>query len=209
MHLEGTILSFADPRTAAEPVSPKSLRVALFVLVATVFPGSILLAQSEPGGSEGVWWSVAGGIAGARLSCDLCDHGRDIGPAVRAAIGAYASPMLRVGLEAGGWAHDEGDVREALYTAGLTTELHPLPGRGFHLIGGIGWAGYRVEELAYDAARLVLGAGWDLPLTRSMVVGNRVTFDMASFGTLTNEGRPVARDVGLSLVRVGVYLRHR
>ena len=77
------------------------------------------------------------------------------------------------------------------------------------MIGGVGWAGYRVEDIGYDSVRLLLGVGWDLPLAGSWIVGNRVVLDAASFGSLENEGTTVARSVGLSVLRAGVYLRHR
>lgn len=67
----------------------------------------------------------------------------------------------------------------------------------------------RAVDFGYDAARLLVGAGWDLPLFGPWVAGNRITLDTAAFGRLENDGTPVARDVGLSMVRVGIYLRHR
>ena len=110
------------------------------------------------------------------------------------------------------------DFRETVYTAGVVAEIHPRAGSGLHLIGGLGWSGYRAgnvdadpDELGfhYNAPRLRLGIGWDLPLGASWSVGNRVTLDASSLGTLTNEGAPVANAVGLSLVRFGIYLRRR
>ena len=54
-------------------------------------------------------------------------------------------------------------------------------GAGLHLVAGLGWSGYRAELITYDAVRMSLGAGWDLPLTGSWVVGNRIMLDAASF----------------------------
>ena len=78
-----------------------------------------------------------------RLSCTICDPARELGPAVGAALGTYANPNLRVGIEGGLWANDDGDVRETVYRAGLAAQLHPRPGSGLHLSGGLGWSGYR------------------------------------------------------------------
>ena len=105
--------------------------------------------------------------------------------------------------------HEDGDVREGVYRAGLVAELHPRPGSGLHVSGGIGWSGYRAEDFGYDAVRLTLGAGWDLPLTKDWVIGNAVTLDAASFGSLKNGDTRIAGDVGMSLVRLAVYVRHR
>lgn len=179
---------------------------ALFVC--TLFlPGSSLFAQS--GESGGLWWAASVQGGGARLTCDFCDRSRELGGAVEAAIGAYASPQVRVGIEAGAWTRREDDVREEVYTAGVVAEVHPRPGSGLHLVGGLGWSGYRAGDFALDAPRLRLGVGWDLPITSGWVVGNRVLLDAAAFGSLDNDGDSVARPVGLSVVRFGVYVRRR
>jgi hypothetical protein len=155
----------------------------------------------------GSWWSVSLGAASARLTCDLCQSARDLGPSLDVVMGTYARPELRLGVEGGLWIHDQGEVRESVYRAGVQAQLHPRPESGLHLLAGIGWSGYRVESFHYDAARLTLGVGWDLLLRGSWILGNSVTIDAASFGTLSNEATPVARDVGLSVVRLGVYVR--
>jgi len=96
-----------------------------------------------------------------------------------------------------------------VYSAGFAAELYPDPTSGLHLIGGLGWVGMRAEDFEYDAVRLLVGAGWDLPLTGSWSVGQRVTLDAASFGALRVDGEPVVESVGLSVVRVSAFLRHR
>jgi hypothetical protein len=116
---------------------------------------------------------------------------------------------LRVGIDGGVWANEDGDVRETVYRAGLVAQLHPRPGSGLHLVGGLGWSGYRAELFNYDAVRLTLGAGWDLPLTEGWVVGNRVLLDAASFASWDNEVGSVVSSVGLSVLTFGMYLRRR
>lgn len=201
------------PGCAAAP------RFALLALVSILFPVSPLLAQA-PGADEagGLWWSVSAAVAGARLACDICDPSRDGGPSVEVAAGTYASDPLRVGLEAGAWTFSDGGFREWVYMAGVVAELHPRPGSGLHLIGGLGWSGYRAGDegpfvpedgFRYDGVRLRLGAGWDLPFTGAWVVGNRLTVDASSFGTLHDDDAPIARSVGLSVVRFGVHVRRR
>jgi hypothetical protein len=156
-----------------------------------------------------MWWELSAAAGGMRLSCGICDPTRELGPAVNAAFGTYAGADLRIGLEAGGWANDDGDIREKVYRAGLVAQLHPRPRSGLHLLGGLGWSGYRAELFAYDAVRLTLGAGWDLPLTGDWVVGNRVVLDASSFASLNNDEGTVATSVGLSVLTFGVYLRRR
>jgi hypothetical protein len=172
-------------------------------------------AQASAGG---LWWSVSAAAAGARLACDICDTTRDAGPAVEAAIGTYASASVRVGVDAGAWTFRDEGFRETVLTAGIVTEVHPRAASGLHLIGGLGWSGYRANDVepdpdqdgfSYDAVRLRVGVGWDLPLTSSWSVGNRVTLDASSLGTLMDEDTPIARAVGLSVVRFAIYVRHR
>ncbi len=143
------------------------------------------------------------------LSCTVCDPERELGPSVGVAFGTYADSRLRVGLEGGLWANDDGEVRESVYRGGIVAQLHPRPDSGLHLVAGLGWSGYRAELITYDAVRLSLGAGWDLPLTEGWVVGNRVMLDAASFGSLQNDVGEVASSVGLSVVTLGLYLRRR
>ncbi|MDH3206773.1 MAG: hypothetical protein OEO79_09175 [Gemmatimonadota bacterium] len=181
------------------------------LLVCALFPmPSAAFAQSPDEPSPGgIWWEISAGAGGMRLTCAICDPTRELGPAISGAVGAYGSPRVRVGLEGGGWANDDGDVRESVYRAGLVAQLHPRPDSGLHLIGGLGWSGYRAELFTYDAIRLTLGAGWDLPLTGDWVVGNRLLLDAASFASLKNDEGAIASPVGLSVMTFGLYIRRR
>jgi hypothetical protein len=156
-----------------------------------------------------IWAEVTVGGAGARLTCDVCQSARDVGPAITLALGAYASPQLRVGLEAGRWTYEENAVREHVHTFGLVAHLVPNLRRGLFFLGGLGWSGYRAGEFKYDAPRLTVGAGWDLPIYGRWVVGNVVAIDAASFAALKTGSTTVARNVGLSSARVSVQVRRR
>jgi len=179
---------------------------ALAALFAVFAPP--LKAQASAG-SGGLWWEVSASAAAPRLTCDICDPSRQIGPSVAAATGAYASPRLRVGLEGSAWTNEDGDVRESVYGAGLVAHLHPRPSRGFHLVGGAGWTGYRAEQFGIDGIRVTLGLGWDLPLFGPWIVGNRLTLDGSAYASLANDGVVVASPVGMSMIRLGVFLRKR
>lgn len=179
--------------------------VGCVLFATTAAPAIAQTAQS----AGGVWWEVSAGAGGTRLTCPLCDPKRELGPAIGGALGAYANPRLRLGIEGGGWTkRDDGD-RETVYRAGLVSQLHPRPNSGLHVIAGLGWSGYRTEEITYDAVRLTLGAGWDLPLTRAWSVGNRLTVDASSHAALKEGETEIANPVGLSVLRFGVYLRKR
>ena len=170
-----------------------------------------LPASAQETNDGGPWWSVSASAAGARLTCDFCDPARDLGAAVDLAMGIHIGPHARVGIAAGGWSHVQDETRESVVRAGLTGQIHPVAGSGFHLIGGLGWSGYRAGDLASDVVRVSLGAGWDLPVPVGdrWRIGNVVLLDAASFGGLRGGETPVASEVGLSVVRFGVYVRRR
>lgn len=156
-----------------------------------------------------VWFSLTAGGAGTRLTCDLCQSARDVGPAFTLAAGVVPSPRLRVGIEAGRWTFEDDDVRERVLTLGLVTHLVPNADRGLFLLGGIGWSGYRAGEFSYDAPRLTVGLGWELPLSGDWMVGNLVALDATAFAPIKNEDVTVMRNVALSTVRVSMQLRRR
>jgi len=182
-------------------------RFAAITAFCTAMPVAAQRPDLDP--DAGLWWEVSAAAGGARLSCAICDPSRELGPAIGFALGAYASPTVRVGLDGGAWSTTDGDERESVYRAGVVAQLHPRPGRGLHVLAGMGWSGYRGEGFTYDGVRLTMGAGWDLPLTGSWVVGNRITLDGSSFSSLKNDGTVVEPAIGLSELRFGVYLRKR
>jgi hypothetical protein len=183
-----------------------AVSVTLAALAATAPPAR---AQAPDAAGTGMWWEVAVGTGGSRLTCRTCEPERELGAAISAGAGAYASPVLRVGLDGSAWTNEDEGTRESVYRAGLLAQLHPRLGSGLHLVAGLGWSGYRAGDITYDAPRLTLGAGWDLPLTGSWVAGNRVTLDASSFGSIRNDGTPLERSVGLSVVQIAVYVRKR
>lgn len=183
-------------------------RLAQGAVIATV----CALLPARLGAQEarsGIWYELTIGGAAGRLTCDICQASWDAGPAVTATMGGYAGRKLRVGLEFSRWSHKDAAVREQTYGLGVVGHLSPNPARGLYLVGGIGWTGYRAGDFSYDAPRLTIGAGWDLPAFGRYVVGNVVTFDAASFAPLKNGNATVINSVGLSAIRGAVQLRRR
>jgi hypothetical protein len=177
-------------------------------LLGTFVPGSALSAQA-PAESSGVWWTASVAGHASRLTCDLCETGRDLGAAAGFGVGTYAGESTRVGIDLG-YATGTGDgVRESVVSAGVVAELHPLQGKGLHLIGGLGWAGSRAEDFEYNSVRVRLGVGWDLRLGSSWVVGNRLTYDASSLGSLRADGTTVVEGVGLGTAQFGLYVGRR
>jgi hypothetical protein len=185
------------------------LALALSICVPIAADGQNVSGGGNDFRTAGLWWELGLGAASSRLSCNLCDPDREAGPVADLAVGAYATPRLRVGVHGGIWHHnDEGD-RESVYRAGVLAQFHPRPASGLHLIGGAGWSGYRAGVFGANTMRLTFGAGWDLPFADGWLVGNNLMMDASAFGALKNEEETVARGVGLSVLRLGVFLRRR
>ncbi len=182
-----------------------ALASAFLVLAAVAEAG----AQVGGGDPAGAWYGVTVGGSGMRLTCDLCASSRDIGPTVTLAAGAYGASNLRVGVEVSAWTHEQDRVREKMYGLGLVAHLVPDPARGLYLLGGFGWSGYRAGDLSYDAPRVTVGLGWDVPAFGPWVVGNVVSLDGTAFAGLRNGDETVVRNVGLSSLRFAVQLRRR
>ena len=170
-----------------------------------------LAGQGTRGDTEAsnYWWALTVGAGSTRFTCDLCTPERDAGPWADLAIGADASEAVRVGVEGGFWTHRDGGTREWVYRAGVVAHVYPREESGLHLIGGGGWTAYRAEDIRYDSGRITVGLGWDFPLSPGWLVGNTVTLDAASFGSIKNERVTVDRDVGVSVLRLGVFIKRR
>lgn len=164
-------------------------------------------APAEPPRTSTIWYGGSIGRAGNRVTCDICTTSRDYGLAIAIAAGTYARPQLRVGIEGARWSFDGAGVDESVLSLGVVAHLLPDVRRGLYLLGGIGWSGYRAGDFAYDAPRATVGVGWDRVVAGGVSVGALLALDAASFGAIRNEDATVARDVGLSSIRLALQLR--
>jgi len=169
----------------------------------------LALASVPAQAQSALWYEVALGGAGARLTCGICTPDRDVGASISGAVGAYAGKRVRVGLEYSRWSYRNDGVREQSQGLGLVAHLVPNPARGLYLLGGAGWTGYAAGDFTYGAPRITVGVGYDLPAFGRWVAGNVVTTDFAAFGALRNGSVTVVEEVGLSAVRFAVQLRRR
>ncbi len=195
-------------RTTAAFRAGRAAALFLFGLVPGALAPSPALGQDRAP-APGYWWAATVGAGSTRFTCDLCTQARDTGPWAGLAIGASASEAVKVGVEGGFWTHLDGDTREWVYRGGIVAHVYPRAGSGLHLIGGAGWSAYRADEFRHDAGRLSVGLGWDLPLTPGWVVGNTLILDASSFGSLKKEQVAIDRDVGVSVLRIGVFVKRR
>ena len=168
--------------------------------------------QAAPQGATanaGRWYEVTLGGAGSRLACSICSAHRDLGAVITGALGAYASPTLRVGLELSRWTYRDVGVREMTSGIGLVAHMKPSARSRLYLLGGAGWTSYRASDYTFGAPRASVGVGYDVPLAGAWVAGNVLTMDLAAFGKLRNESVTVVENVGLSAIRMAVQLRRR
>jgi hypothetical protein len=165
-------------------------------------------AQAAPA-NAGLWYEVTLGGAGSRLACSICSAHRDLGAVITGALGAYASPKLRVGLELSRWTYRDVGVREMTSGIGLVAHMKPSARSRLYLLGGAGWTSYRASDYTFGAPRASVGIGYDVPLAGAWVAGNVLTMDLAAFGKLRNESVTVVDNVGLSAIRMAVQLRRR
>ncbi len=198
--------------------APAVVSVRRWVAIALLVAAPVAEAQRAPLSgaapattAPNIWFGATLGGAGVRLTCDACQAARDVGPQFTIMAGAHAAPRLRVGVELGRWSYSRDDVRETVTSLGLLShvKLGPDPRRGVYLLGGIGWSGYRAGDFSYDAARITVGAGYDLPLMSRWVIGNEIALDAAAFAPIKSESVVAMRNVGLSSVRLGFHLRRQ
>jgi hypothetical protein len=154
--------------------------------------------------------SFAAGVGGgwARISCDVCQTARDVGPTAFVRIGTSLNSSLRVGAEATLWTHEVGEERENLGAAMAVLQVFPGDGP-LHLKAGLGFVGYRAgEDIGMNAVGMQLGAGYDLRLG-SLALTNYINVISSSFGNLKNNETTIANDVSATLLQLGVGLTLR
>lgn len=179
----------------------------LLAVLALVTP---LSGQDPAAEGRGFWWDAGLGFTSMQVTCRLCTGDIDSGPSLDLAAGAWASPRVAVGIEVGGWTHLDSDVRERVLRAGLSGRYTPSLDSGFHLIGGLGWMGYRADRFHYSTVNLLAGLGWRLPVSAGWSVGNRLVFDAAPFATLKNDGVSVpGGSVRTGALRLSVFVAPR
>ena len=175
--------------------------VAVIVLLAAV----PLHAQNN---TSGLWLGAGVGAGWGRVSCDVCQTSRDLGPTAFVRVGTSVRPGVRVAGEATVWTHEVEDERENMGAAMAVLYLHPRQGP-LYVKGGLGYVGYRAgEAISMNAIGLQLGAGYELRLG-SLALNNYVNLIGSSFGSLKNDDTTIAEDVSTTLLQFGVGLTLR
>jgi Outer membrane protein beta-barrel domain len=181
-------------------------RPAMFLALAALIVAPPLRAQSSD--NSGLSVAVGAGAAWVRVSCDVCQTTRDLGPSAFVRVGKMLRPGVRVAGEVTAWTHEVADERENLGAAMAVLYLHPNDGP-LYVKAGVGYVGYRAgDDIAMNAAGMQVGAGYELRLG-SVALNNYVNLIGSSFASLKNEATTFAGDVNTTMLQFGVGLTLR
>lgn len=161
-------------------------------------------------GREGAWFSAGVGGGWARVNCAICRADRNPGPGARLSFGTTLRPGLLVAGELDGWTRSSDDVRSLLTAGSAAAYIYPNPGRGLFLKAGAGLVHYSIDpDVSTNLVGLLLGAGYEFPISETFSITNSVGLLASSFGALRSDAGTVADDVSISLFQVGIALTHR
>jgi hypothetical protein len=181
-------------------------RPAILVALAALILAAPLRAQSSS--SNGLTVAVGAGAAWVRVSCDVCQTARDLGPSGFLRVGKTLRPGLRVGGEITAWTHEVEDEREYLGAAMAVLHMHPNDGP-LYVKAGLGYVGYRAgEDITMNAVGMQVGAGYELMLG-GLALNNYINLIGSSFASLKNQGTTIAEDVSTTAIQFGVGLTVR
>jgi hypothetical protein len=165
-------------------------------------------ARAQTPDAGGLSIAVGAGAGWARVSCDVCQTARDLGPSAFLNMGTMVRPGVRVGGEATFWTHEVEDEREHMGAAMAVLYLHPRQGP-LYLKGGVGYVGYRAgDDIALNTIGMQVGAGYELRLG-GLALNNFANLISSGFGSLENEGTTIAEDVSTTLLQLGVGITLR
>ncbi len=182
-----------------------SIRVPMLV-VAALLTSTSLSAQTTS--DAGLSFAFGAGAGWGRVSCDVCQTARDLGPTAFVRVGSTVRPGMRVGGEVTFWTHEVEDERENMGSAMAVLYLHPRQGP-LYVKGGVGYVGYRAgDDISLNSAGMQLGAGYELRLG-GLALNNYANLISSGFGRLKNDGTTIAEDVSTTLLQLGVGLTIR
>jgi opacity protein-like surface antigen len=134
-------------------------------------------------------------------------------PAAVLRIGGTPNSSIRLGGELFGWWNSfydtdlEENSTETFTAALLSVQLYPAPRGGFYVKGGIGLGrsgtSYEIEEsIGKNAFVWSVGAGYDIPLSRSVSIAPTIDFYQGAFnrrGAPTDSYTEQVLNIGASL----------
>ncbi|HEY0673665.1 MAG TPA: outer membrane beta-barrel protein [Longimicrobiales bacterium] len=184
-------------------MSKRTIAMVVASMLAVSMP-----ANAQNTGNGGVSLAVGAGAGWARVSCDICQTSRDLGPSAFVRVATAVRPGLRVAAEATAWTHEVEDERENLGSLMALLYLHPKAS-ALYVKGGLGYVGYRAgEDIGMNALGMQFGAGYELRLG-GLGLNNYVNLIGSSFGSLKNDDTVIAEDVSTTMLQLGVGITLR
>jgi hypothetical protein len=167
------------------------LRVVLVLQMASLWNGSVLLAQNQH--RQGLWAELASGPARIRLHCAECSSVvRAAGTGGYLRVGGTLSPKVLMGIEFYGFSDETfsfsgSDSSLVAASANVNAIMLWYPWRShFNIKAGVGLAagaftlppvGTDTVEAAGYGVGLTFGLGWDIPISRKLALtGNAAVF---------------------------------
>ena len=184
------------------------LLLAALYCAAALAVGSQPLAAQRSSPRRGPWLGFGAGAGSARVSCPICQRGRDTGFSGYFRLGATVNQNLLLGAEVNGfYSRRDGGADELLGLFGAVAYLYPGPESGFYVKGGVGLVAYRLDDdtdaLTYRAPGVQLGVGYELRLNRALSVTPYVNAMGSTAGSIRFNGTKVTGSVTTSLLQIG------
>lgn len=176
----------------------------------------VVAAQGTPSGQRaGFWYSVGVGEGWARVSCNICRADHQPGLSAHLRLGGGLSRTVLIAGEVAAWRRNVNGVRQSLASVGAAAYWYPgrRPGP-FYLKGGIGYVTHHADD-GTDAITSTglgpqLGAGYELPVSRSMMLAPYFNVAYGSlFGGVKFNGAQAVDHATVTLIQVGVALAGR
>jgi hypothetical protein len=159
---------------------------------------------------QGVFLGAGLGVGSARLSCRICQGGRDGGGAAYLQFGLPASRNVLLGIETLGW-YDGGSVAQLLVSVQAIALLYPRRSSGFYLKGGAGIVEFSAKddagnEVSSQAIGLQVGVGLEVPMGRNLALVPFANFMGSTGGDVKFNNTVGQLSANTSLIQVGLGL---
>jgi hypothetical protein len=177
----------------------------------------IALAPGSAGAQSGIWWSVGGGAARNRVSCESCEDIKGYwGASGFVRVGDELSSHVAVGGELHFW---QGSIEGTdAYVRGVQAIVlwHPSSTGGFFGEVGLGLSRIRnsfdvegeIVRAAETGLNVTAGVGWNVPLGKGFYLTPKVASIVIPVATIESPAGPLVNVVS-SIYRFELGLTFR
>lgn len=166
------------------------------------------LAGQRVAERHGFWFGGGVGMGSARLSCSICQGGRDGGLSGYLRLGATVSPQVLIGGETTVWYHSEAAVDYLLGSVQAVLYLYPVKRSGFYLKTGFGLAQYSAkdaqDEVSTQALAGQIGVGYELAINSGLSIVPYANFLGSTGADLKFNSTVSSLSANTSLIQLGV-----